>query len=597
MIEDIDVLKKCAKKTLVDTKSNSSLKVNSVADGRCINAQINVHSKDISINIPTNWSPEKYEKIKRFARIIEKDIETCEIGDVVYHEVGHDKLKNDQNGLGCPQDVEGKEICIDGTIRGMLENQKYSQDGALYLENTISDIIDNTNGSRHTDFDGLTMFFAEQAELNGGKFSPLYETFVKLNMEMWGNRVQKIFMKTYYTNKKEIDDIVKLCIQDMELKKDKDTNVSILFNKADWENTYYTFSKHLSKLMEFSVPEILFGSGSGGKGYKVPVSFDGSGKIDPEKVDDPLLKRVLDKDNLKKSMVKRNKEGKGIPAFVENWRALDLLYQGLASEIYIKAETLQKGESMPIASIQSRMFDPEKDDLEKIIFGKILIDDNGIPALAVPRAYLEQAVKYKLNNKSYPDLNIALIDLSISMLEGADNSGVGRKNIIPWGDNSKYHFALLTYRGIEKALHRLGIGVKTKYNVITFKDVTSATGVRDFYDDNRLRRLYNPVFGDNTLIDIDILKKECRQPGSILITISDGEIHNWSSIHDPFREIVSDKCYAHFQIGTKDTAATAEIRSWGVPVNLVNAKEMPKRAIDVVKTIYRSFAAGDYRAR
>lgn len=596
--DEISMLESHAKETLRITKSDSYMSVTAVADAKSISAFINMQSKDISIRLPYDWNPEQYVLVQRYARLAKvKDVKKEETGDVVKHEVGHDKLENDVYGLGCPEDVKGKEIAIDGTIRGMLENNKYSQDGMQYLENTISDIINNTNGSKYTKFDGLTIYFAEQAEINGKKFSPLFEAFVKLNMELWGNKMQKVFLKRYYANEKKIDEIVKSCIKDIDIVDNKDDNINKLFNKNEWDETYYRFAKHLSKLMDTPTPEILFGSGSGGKGYTVPAQFDDSGKIDSDKVTDPSLKRVLDKDNLKRSLVKRNNKGESIPIFLDNWRALDLLYQGLASEIYIKAETMQKGESMPIAPIQSRIFDHEKDDLEKIIFGKILIDDSGKPALAVPRSYLEKAVKYKKSIKSYPELNIALLDTSGSMLESANGTDTGKKHIIPWGDNSKYHYAVLSYYGVEKALHRLGIGVRTKYNVITFSEDTKATGTQAYHDDKRKQRILNPVFGDTTVIDAAVLKKECHEPESILMTISDGAIHNWHNIKNDFKSIIKDKFYVHFQIGA-ETETTRDLKSWGatvIPVN--NAQDLPRRAIDVARTFYKNYAMGDYNAR
>ena len=255
---------------------------------------------------------------------------------------------------------------------------------------------------------------------------------------------------------------------------------------------------------------------------------------------------------------------------------------------------MQKGESMPIAPIQSRMFDHEKDTLDKIIFGKILIDDDGKPALAVPRSYIEQAVRYKKSIKSYPELNIALLDTSGSMRESADGSDSGKDHIIPWGDNSKYHYAVLAYYGVEKALHRIGVGVKTKYNVITFSEDTTATGVRAYYDDVRKQRMLNPKFGDDTIIDAAVLTKECHEPESILMTISDGAIRNWSSIKNQFKNIIKDKFYVHFQIGS-DTDTTRDLKSWGATVIPVsNAQDLPRRAIDVAKTFYKNYAAGDY---
>ncbi|MEK6900041.1 MAG: hypothetical protein AABX05_02860, partial [Nanoarchaeota archaeon] len=394
--------------------------------------------------IPQDWDPANYARIKKFAQKLKiKDTLQKVCDAVAFHEVGHNRLRNDERGLGVPGDVQGKEMTIAGVTKAMREAGKFSQQGALYLENLISDIINNLNCANYSKFNGLSMFLAEQGEVNHEKYSPLYEAFVKLNMDIWGAPKQKKLLSHYHTNKKEIDEVVSSCIRDAGITKDKARNLQLLFNRSRWHDTFYAFARHLVKLMDQGAPEILFGSGNGGKGYEVPAQFDDgkdSGTFDPEKIDDPLLKRVLDKDNLKKIMLRRNQQGEDIPSFVENWRALDYLYQGLASELYIKAETPKKGQRMPIAPIQTRQFDPDKDSLDQILFGKIVLDEHGKPSFAVPRGYIEHTARYKSSITNYPELNIAVLDTSGSMTQAANAKGVGRQNIVPWGDNSKYHY-------------------------------------------------------------------------------------------------------------------------------------------------------------
>jgi len=584
--------------------STSGITLTMVSGAPSINACIDVSTKEIQFQVPEDWDSTKYERIKSFAdtqRLRNPQRKICE--DVAFHEMGHDRLKNDSNGLGCPQDVEGKEVAIEAVTRAMLEEGKFSTDGALYLENCISDIIDNLNCSQYTHLNGLSMFFAEQAEINGAKFSPLYEAFVKLNQHLWGRKKQRNLLAGYYANTEKIDEVVAACISEVGLTKNKQDNLGKLFDKSQWSNIYYTFAKHMVKLMDASCPEYLPGSGSGGKGYRVPVKFSDEPKFDPEKVDDPLMKRVLDKDNMKKVMQRRNDKGEDVPSFVENWQALNYLYQGLASEIWIKAETPRKGESMPIAPIQARIFDQDKDDLSKLLFGRVLLDERGQVCFAVPRNYLEQTVRYKQSVQSYPELNIAVLDNSISMMWNSNNEhdgegkaiNNGRTNIVPWGDQSKYHYAVLAYYGVEKALHRLGVATKTRYNLITFSSKTQATGEKEYEDRTEMKkRILNPTFGNSTNIDVGVLASQARQKGSVLMTISDGEIQNWDTIKDQFRQIITNKFYVHFQIGA-ETQTTRDLKSWGVAViEINNASEMPRRAIDITKKFYQSYAAGEY---
>lgn len=602
-MKEIQNLEEHLRKLIRAQGSTSDLAVTSVT-GNSISASIDVSTKAIQFQIPEDWDITQYPTIKTFAqrlRLRNPQIKVCE--DVAFHEVGHNRLKDDANGLGCPQDVVGKEMAIEAVTKAMLEAGRFSPDGALYLENCISDIVDNLNCSHYTRLNGLSMFFAEQAEINGRKHSPLYEAFVKLNQHLWGRQKQKRMLAGYYTNTKKIDEIVAACIPEVGLKADKKQNLQLLFDKQKWPEVFYTFAKHLVKLMDVSCPEYLPGSGSGGKGYQVPAQFSPTPKFDPEKIDDPLMKRVLDKDNLKKVMQRRNEKGEELPSFIERWQALDYFYQAEASDIWIKAETPRKGQSMPIAPIQARIFDPDKDDLTQLLFGRILLDERGEVCFAVPRTYLEQTVKYKQSIQSYPELNIAVLDNSISMKWNNNNEhddegnpiNSGRTNIVPWGDQSKYHYAVLAYYGVEKALHRLGVATKTRYNLITFASRTQATGEKEYDDRTEMkRRILNPTFGKSTNINIGILAKEARQKGSVLMTISDGEIQNWAEIKDQFKQVIADKFYVHFQIGA-ETQTTRDLRSWGVAVvGINNASEMPRKAIDITKKFYQSYAAGEY---
>ncbi len=576
--------------------STSDLNVTPVSGATSPSASIDLTTKSIQIQIPDDWNPMQYEPVKVFAtRLHLKNPQLKVFEDVSFHEVGHDRLKNDVDGLGCPEDLIGKERVVEAVTQAMLEAGRFSPDGALYLENCISDIVNNLNGSQYTHFNGLSMFFAEQAEINNGKHSPLYEAFVKLNQHLWGRKKQKQMLAGYYTNAAKVDEVVAACIQEVGLGIDKKQNLRLLFNKQNWPTIFHTFAKHLVKLMDQNCPEYLPGSGSG-KGYRVPARFDTKPIFDPEKIDDPLMKRVLDKDNLKKVMQRRNQDGESLPPFIDRWQALDYFYQAEASEIWIKAETPRKGQSMPVAPIQARIFDKDKDDLSKLLFGRILFDEKGDVCFAVPREYIEQTAKYKKSIHSYPELNIAVLDNSGSMTLNSNNGeDNGRTNVVPWGDQSKYHYALLAYYGIEKALHRLGVATKTRYNLITFSSRTEATGEKEYEDRTEMKkRILNPAFGGFTSLNIDVLVKEARQKGSVLMTISDGEIQNWDDIKDRFKQVIADKFYVHFQIGN-ETESTRDLKSWGVPViEISDAAEMPRKAIDITKKFYQSYAAGEY---
>lgn len=360
--------------------SDSPLSIELTEREGSLSAHINYVTSTITLELSPHWDPEQYQHIKQFAKRLRiRDLKKKVCEDVSFHEVGHKKLKDDADGLGCCEDLEGKEVAVEAVTTALLEEGKYSLNGALYLENIISDIINNLNGSNYTHFNGLSIFLAEQGELNHGTFSPLYDAFVSFNQRLWGRKPQRKLLSPYYiknqTKRKSIDEAIGKICAELNLTSERQHNLKVLFNREQWPNIFYTFAKHLAQFMDTTAPEWLPGSGNGGQGYKVPVKFSSKPQMDPKEVKDPEMKRVLDPDNLKRVMLRRNNSGEKSPLFVENWRALDYLYQALASEIWIKAETPQKGFSLPIAPIQSRRFDPKRDDLDKILFGRIMLDE------------------------------------------------------------------------------------------------------------------------------------------------------------------------------------------------------------------------------
>jgi len=97
--DDLSMLESHVKDVMRDTKSNNSTSVNLIDGKKSLEAYINVHSKAITFNVPNQWNPEQFVRIQRFARLTKnKDIKKAVVGDVVYHEVGHDKLLHDANG-------------------------------------------------------------------------------------------------------------------------------------------------------------------------------------------------------------------------------------------------------------------------------------------------------------------------------------------------------------------------------------------------------------------------------------------------------------------------------------------------------------------
>ncbi len=590
-----------------------------------LEAFVDLRDNHVEIKLNPNWKPENLQQIQKLlkTRQISNPVQRV-VKDTALHETGHVELKNKK---GCPQDIFGKDICLDAVSKVLKENGKYSSQTAGYLSNAIEDILNNTNVHNFSSNDGLAIFLAEQGQSAGGKFTPFYEAFVKLNLYLWGNKLQKQAMSSFYTHDQKVNTAVQNFITDLGLEKNRErqTTMTALFDKEKWSEIFEKAATALVDLMEVPPIEDLPGSGGKGLGQKPSVNSDNENNSDadenteensdnkpaqpgekpkdktgkqvqanwPGKEADEKPKGFFDQkirnpNELKKVLQKRFEEGKPSPEYLNKYNALDLLYQSLAGDIRVKADAMTKNNSFPIVALNYRPFDFENDDIQNANLGKILLNENGEITFGVARQFFEIKAKFIKKLQNYPSLNVMLLDESGSMQEGAKNSSDrGNTTFIPWGDKSKYHFGVLTWYGLLSHFQKLGIACDIKQQLITFAEKTKTTGEQDFSSlDLIKRKLLNPNFGNSTLIDLNVLKK--IEEGSLLISISDGEIHNWNSISPDYRKIIADKFYVHFQIGD-ESIASAEIAEWNHPViNIQDASSMPKQVIEIADGFYQN---------
>ena len=91
-----------------------------------------------------------------------------------------------------------------------------------------------------------------------------------------------------------------------------------------------------------------------------------------------------------------------------------------------------------------------------------------------------------------------------------------------------------------------------------------------------------------TTLDVNVLEKELEE-GALLLSISDGDIQNFSEDHRMTLKDKLSKCdYAHIQIGD-DTEFSTYLRSLNVPVFKVKGDDdLSRTMIDFVSAKYRS---------
>jgi hypothetical protein len=170
--------------------------------------------------------------------------------------------------------------------------------------------------------------------------------------------------------------------------------------------------------------------------------------------------------------------------------------------------------------------------------------------------------------------------------DGSNN--IGKTSFIPWGDNSKYHYALLGFYGIENFLQRQGVAQYINHGLSLFSSQTRYKEANFQGLDDVRKHALSPEWG-STRLDAGVLKDALRGRESFVLSLSDGGIGNWSSEKSEFRELAKNNYFAHIQIGGS-TNFTSDLETWGIPVFYVNSgQDLSKLMIHVAKDAYEKF--------
>ena len=269
---------------------------------------------------------------------------------------------------------------------------------------------------------------------------------------------------------------------------------------------------------------------------------------------------------------------------------MDVLYRRLAKPLAVRVEAMARQQGLNIAPLTYRPFDGEKDSPNQLKLSKLFITDKGL-MFAHPNKPLVIASKSKVQRRSFPDFKMVVLDNSGSMREGIDGSGIGRTKSIPWGDNSKYHFALLGFYGIENFLQQQGIAQYIQHGVSMFSSSTRFKEAGSMGIDEVRKLALAPEFG-NTNIDAKTLETALRGRESFVLSLSDGEVGNWASEKNTFMDLARKNHYAHVQIGSQ-SQFSRDLESEGIPVFYVsNGNDLSKLMVDVTKKTYDHFVKG-----
>lgn len=535
-----------------------------------ITACINPENWEIEITIKSGYEPIRDDEQKKYAKEknISDGLETMVLHMGGLHEVAHWELPL-SSGKGCPFDTYNHDLILEGVKKGLPENKK---EILSYVANMFEDTMINPRCKEfNKDFSGQILFWDEQGLTCEKKkkkkgFTPLYEAFVKINMHLFGDETDEDLLKRHYTKNKKVGKVVNEVIRELNLPKNI-PDTTPLFDKSQWAIMAEKYAHAISDLLDEIPSEKM-------------SAYDSNGNRNG------IEKKTGTKEGKEEIAYGRYSSGKRQSENIESFEQLDSLYSILAKDISVKVEAITRESSMEISPLNYRAFDSEKDNPFKIKTSKFFFDERGFN-LAYPNQPLTVDYRQKIQRKSFPNFKMIVVDDSGSMKGGLNGSN-GKTIFIPWGDNSKYHWALIGYYGIENFLQKQGISPYIEHGVSLFSDNTRYKTGR-YNDLISIRKLLLNPDWKNTYIDAETLKKALAGKESFMMSLSDGEVSNWNSEKLEIKKLAEQNYYAHIQLGS-ETQMTRDLESWGMPVFYVNSgSDLSRLMVDITKGTYNRF--------
>lgn len=558
---------------LVGTRLNFSRP----ADGKGISEHITHDWQEVVIKIKRDLDLCPDEETKRYLekRKITDPVEKVAT-DLLYHGCGHRELPT-ETGLGCPYTVFNHDKILSGVSKALKEIGKVGLES--YVSNAFEDVLDITNAKRHTDMAGQILFWNNEGLENKNQFTDFYEAFVRVNLSLMGEPMDATLLRRFYLNNDKTKKAVAEFKDYLKSKLGTDNLVRIhqkedlfrrLFDKTQWEEVAYRFTKALGPLLEDQPKmRLCFGKNPG-----EASPFDQQLKL-PQIMEDVAYGRY--------------KSGEGPSEHTDSQLQLDALYRKMSRALPVRTSDYTRASGVPVAHYGRRYLgDGEEVKITRV--KGIGFGENGDLALRVTRHELKHPAEFKVHPRKFPKLKIALIDTSGSM--GEDPSGgrnVGNTTFIPWGDNSKYHYALKGLYGIDNFLEKQGVAPYVESEAIVFSGSTATSGRRKLRSDEERRLLLRTPSGGTTL-DTNFINSSAEK--EFLISVSDGAISNWSSIKDAYKKAVEKKDYCHIHIGAANDF-TRDLESWGIKVNYVKGDDdLSRLMLDATSKYYRE---GDFK--
>ncbi len=517
-----------------------------------VSAGIDPYTYRIEVRADPEWNPAYDRRTRKWAKRYRVDDPFLRTGeDVTRHEAGH--------WGDCPRTVDNHAEITDAVIRGLKKHNK--ENFADVTANMFEDLVVNSSRkSDGRDMAGQVYFWDDQFRhaAEKGEYDPRYEAFVKLHIVTHFRDANRMLGK-YFRNEGKVNGIVKEVCGRLEVRRG-DTDA--LMNENDWPRLAEDFADLMAPLLK--------------KGMAISLPLNAFTK---------MMKMPAEK---RKTALKRYGSGRGIPEHMERDDALDSLYMALARPIPIDAKA-EGRLGIPVTGYSWRPFNPDEDDLRTANIHRFAIGAKAEAVPTVARHHLEMEVPTRSSLKTFPDFTMSIIDTSSSMKEGLpDGDESGSTAYIPWGDKSKYHYALLGWYGILKDLDRRAILPYINVGVACFSNETRTAVERGKQLHRVKETLLNPEFGV-TEMDVKEMAKAFSPRKSVALTLSDGEIQNWDEIKEDYRKLIRPHIYFHVQLGELNPACE-DIKSWGHDVFQVsNGKDLQTLTQGLVVGTYSQY--------
>ncbi|PIN95143.1 hypothetical protein COU53_00850 [Candidatus Pacearchaeota archaeon CG10_big_fil_rev_8_21_14_0_10_30_48] len=550
-----------------------------------VNAHISPWTWNVEVNLRKGFNPLSTLRQRAYAKlkgINEDDGLEVLVTDVSLHEFAHWSLPHSSK-KGCPYDLYNHDKILEEIKTALPEGKK---NHAEYVANAFEDMIINPRVREYQgSASGQILFWDNEGhslkQQGENSFTPFYEAFVKLNLHLFGDSLDKSLLKKHYSNDEKVDNAVRKTIEELSLPEDIQ-NTNQLFVKSQWPQMAQIFAKNLADLLEKTPRERL-------SAYSNPES--GTPNQDSPQSGNGVSERMNTGKGKEEISLGRYESKEKQSSNIESFEQLNSLYRTLARSIPIEIENFSREQSLEIHPLNYRAFDSESDDARKIKPSKLVITSKGVE-FAYPRDYLIIEAKSKTQRKSFPNFKMLILDNSGSMkLSPENDNNFGSTSFIPWGDNSKYHYALLGFYGIENFLQQQGIAQYINHGVSLFSSSTRQKEGNYSEIDEVRRYVLNPDWGGTTL-DASQLKKSLEGRESFILSISDGEISNWNSEKSEIKSLLELETnhFAHLQIGEK-TRFTKDLESWNLPVYYVSSgDDLSKLMVDITNKTYKKLS-------